>query len=208
LPVIPPSQKIYLNLHVNSKSRAEKLKKTNRRNLFIRANVIYMYMDLQQFEIKILPLKDKIFRLAKALLTDASEAEDAVQDIYLKLWSLRNELDKADNLTAFSLQIARNHCFDRLRSLSRVQFSELTDNEEKISSERSPYEQTEQTDLINAIKRLIGALPEQQRIVIHLRDVEGLEMDEIVTITGMTENAIKVYLSRARQSIRKSFEKK
>lgn len=165
-------------------------------------------MDLQQFEIKILPLKNKIYRLAKALLNNPSEAEDAVQDIYLKLWSSRNELDKAENLTGLSLQIARNHCIDKLRSFNRVQFSDLVDNDINPSNERSPYEQAEQKDLVNNVKKLISALPEQQRLVIHLRDVEGLEMDEIATITGMTENAIKVYLSRARQSIRKSFGEK
>lgn len=165
-------------------------------------------MDLQQFEIKILPLKDKIYRLAKTLLNNASEAEDAVQDIYLKLWSSRNELDKADNLTGLTLQIARNHCIDKLRSLKRVQFSDLNDNDENLSAERSPHEEAEQKDLISNVKQLISALPEQQRTVIHLRDVEGLEMDEIASITGMTENAIKVYLSRARQSIRKTFEDK
>ncbi|MTK52490.1 RNA polymerase sigma factor [Paludibacter sp.] len=162
-------------------------------------------MDLQQFEIKILPLKNKIYRLAKALLNNTNEAEDAVQDIYLKLWSSRKELEKAENITALTLQIARNHCIDRIRSRNRVQFSDLIDNDESFSSEPSPYEQTEQKDLVKNIKQLISELPEQQRIVIHLRDVEGLEMDEIAAITGMTENAIKVYLSRARQSIRKSF---
>lgn len=162
-------------------------------------------MDLQQFEIKILPLKNKIYRLAKALLNNSSEAEDAVQDIYLKLWSSRKELEKADNATGLSLQIARNHCIDKLRARNRLQFSDLIDNDEKLSDDLSPYEETEQKDLVKNVKRLINALPEQQRIVIHLRDVEGLEMDEIAAITGMTENAIKVYLSRARQSIRKSF---
>jgi RNA polymerase sigma factor, sigma-70 family len=162
-------------------------------------------MDLQQFEIKILPLKHKIYRLAKAMLTDTSEAEDAVQDIYLKLWSSRKELEKADNVTALILQIARNHCIDKLRVRNRVQFNSLIDNDENLSADLSPYEQAEQKDLVKNVKQLIDALPEQQRVVIHLRDVEGLEMDEITAITGMTENAIKVYLSRARQSIRKSF---
>lgn len=165
-------------------------------------------MDLQQFEIKILPLKDKIYRLAKALLNNASEAEDAVQDIYLKLWTSRDDLDKAENLTALTLQIARNHCIDRYRSLSRTQFSDLNDNDPSLSEMRSPHEQAEQKDLVNTVKQLIDTLPEQQRTVIHLRDVEGLEMDEIATITGMTKNTVKVNLSRARQNVRNAFEKK
>jgi RNA polymerase sigma-70 factor (ECF subfamily) len=163
-------------------------------------------MDLQQFEIKILPLKNKIYRLAKALLNNANDAEDAVQDIYLKLWSVRSELDKADNVTALTFQIARNHCIDKLRASNKMQFNDL--NDENLANEPSPYEQTEQRDLVNIVKRLIDTLPEQQRIVIHLRDVEGMELSEIATITGMTENAVKVYLSRARQRIRESFSGK
>jgi RNA polymerase sigma-70 factor (ECF subfamily) len=160
-------------------------------------------MDLQQFEIKILPLKNNIYRLAKALLGNATYAEDAVQDIYLKLWAQRDQIERAENIRAFCLQLARNHCLDRLRVLKRNDFQELSDD--NFSKERSPYEQVEQQDLVEKVKQLIALLPEQQRTVIHLRDIEDLEFDEIAQVTGMTENAIKVNLSRARQRIRELF---
>jgi RNA polymerase sigma-70 factor (ECF subfamily) len=160
-------------------------------------------MDLQQFEIKILPLKNNIYRLAKALLGNATFAEDAVQDIYLKLWGQRDQIERAENIRAFCFQLARNHCLDRLRVLKRNDFQELTDD--NFSKERSPYEQVEQQDLVEKVKQLIALLPEQQRTVIHLRDIEDLEFDEIAQITGLTENAIKVNLSRARQRIRELF---
>jgi len=160
-------------------------------------------MDLHQFEIKILPLKNNIYRLAKALLGNATYAEDAVQDIYLKLWDQREQIEKADNIRAFCLQLARNHCLDQLRILKRNDFQEITDD--RISLERSPYEQVEQQDLVNKVKKLMALLPEQQRTIIHLRDVEDLEFAEIAQITGLTENAIKVNLSRARQRIRELF---
>jgi RNA polymerase sigma-70 factor (ECF subfamily) len=160
-------------------------------------------MDLQQFEIKILPLKNNIYRLAKALLGNATYAEDAVQDIYLKLWAQRDQIEGAENIRAFCLQLARNHCLDRLRVLKRNDFQELSDD--NFSKERSPYEQVEQQDLVEKVKQLIALLPEQQRTVIHLRDIEDLEFDEIAQVTGMTENTIKVNLSRARQRIRELF---
>jgi RNA polymerase sigma-70 factor (ECF subfamily) len=159
-------------------------------------------MDLRQFEIKILPLKNKIYRLAHALLGNVTDAEDAVQDIYLKLWSVRDELEKADNITALSLQIARNHCIDRIRKQHGLYYNELTDD--NLSTDPSPYEQTEQRDMVGFVRKMIERLPEQQRMVMLLRDVEGMEMDEIATVTGLTENAIKVYLSRARQRIREA----
>jgi RNA polymerase sigma-70 factor (ECF subfamily) len=163
-------------------------------------------MDLKQFEIKILPLKNNIYRLAKALLGNATNAEDAVQDIYLKLWAQRDQLDQAENVKAFCLKIARNHCLDQWRAENRTDFEEL--NDAHFANERSPYEQAEQNDLVDQIKQQIALLPELQRTVIHLRDVEGMELNEIAAITGLSENAVKVNLSRARQRIRSLFNKK
>lgn len=160
-------------------------------------------MDLHEFEIKILPLKNNIYRLAKALLGNQTFAEDAVQDIYLKLWAQRDQIEKVENIRAFCLQLSRNHCLDRLRTLKRNDFEELTDD--SFTTERSPYEQLEQRDLVDRVKQLMALLPEQQRTVMHLRDVEDLDFDEITQITGLTENAIKVNLSRARQRIRDLF---
>ncbi|MGC9151446.1 MAG: RNA polymerase sigma factor [Microbacter sp.] len=163
-------------------------------------------MDLKQFEIKILPLKNNIYRLAKALLGNATNAEDAVQDIYLKLWTQRDQLDQVENVKAFCLKIARNHCLDQWRIENKTDFDIL--NDAHIATERSPYEQTEQKDLVNQVKQQIANLPELQRTVIHLRDVEGMEFEEIAAITGLSENAIKVNLSRARQRIRILFNNK
>lgn len=160
-------------------------------------------MDLKQFEIKILPLKNNIYRLAKALLGNATNAEDAVQDIYLKLWTQRDQLDHAENIKAFCLKVARNYCLDQWRAENKTSFEEL--NDAHVARERSPYEQAEQNDLVNQVKQQISTLPELQRTVIHLRDVEGMEFDEIAAITGLSENAIKVNLSRARQRIRALF---
>ncbi len=163
-------------------------------------------MNLSNFEIKILSLKDKIYRLSLFMFSNTLEAEDATQEVLIKLWNKRMELKHVENMQAFVLRTAKNYCLDKLRAnkkdkeddISDFDFEEKTDLSKKI----------EQQDLIEHIKNMINLLPDTQRIVITLRDIEGLEFEEIEEITGLTDNAIKVNLSRARKKIRDSFQNK
>ncbi len=165
-------------------------------------------MDLKQFEIEVLLLKDKIARLAFYLLGNNEEAEDATQEVFLKLWHIKDELEVVDNMQAFALRITRNLCLDKIRAQNRrLQKNEAIEESLKERAD-NPHEQTEIRDLLSVIKKQIAALPETQRTVITLRDIEGLEFDEIAEITGMNENAIKVNLSRARKKIRSLFTEK
>ncbi|MDR3705258.1 MAG: RNA polymerase sigma factor [Paludibacteraceae bacterium] len=162
-------------------------------------------MDLHQFEIQILPFKDKIFRLALFLLSDKAEAEDATQEVFVRLWNHKNNLSSVENIQAFVLRVTRNLCLDKLRTLNRRQ--EEVDSSNNVVEETmvNPHEQTEQRNLLDFVKQQIKLLPEMQRTIITLRDIEELEFDEIAQITGLNENAIKVNLSRARKKIRDYF---
>jgi RNA polymerase sigma-70 factor (ECF subfamily) len=161
-------------------------------------------MQLTEFEIIISKFKDKVFRLAHFLLSNKMEAEDATQEVFLKLWNIRNELSQVDNTQAFVLRVTRNLCLDKLRTINRRK-EENINNLDLETRNITPQEETEQKDLLENIKRVIALLPETQRTIITLRDIEGLELDEIASITGLNENAIKVNLSRARKKIRDSF---
>lgn len=165
-------------------------------------------MNLTQFEIQVIPLKDKISRLAFYLLSNKAEAEDATQEVFLKLWNLRNDLSGVENMQAYVLKITRNLCLDKIRSQNRrAQPDDLTDDI-VVEKTDNPHEQTEIRDTVSVVRKMITSLPEAQRTVITLRDIEGLEFDEIAEITGMNENAIKVNLSRARKKIRDFFPNK
>jgi len=163
-------------------------------------------MDIKQFEKSVLPLKDKIFRLAFHLLRHRTEAEDLTQEVFLKLWNIRAELKSVENVEAFALKVTRNYCIDKIRIKSRVEaVMELNDD---LPDERRLLEkEIEHSDTIGFVRMIIDNLPETQKTIIHLRDVEGLEMQEIADITGLNENAIKVNLSRARKKVRDAFEK-
>ncbi|MDR0753958.1 MAG: RNA polymerase sigma factor [Prevotellaceae bacterium] len=155
-------------------------------------------MNTKQFNNKILKLADKAYRLAKSILRDEYKAQDAVQDLNLKLWEKRNELDRIENITGFILRSMRNLCLDRLRQ-KHIENELSNDLEYK---EFDPHLQLEKKDMATQATVLINRLPELQRTVIRMRDVEGFELNEIAEITSLTENAVRVNLSRARQKIR------
>jgi len=155
-------------------------------------------MDSNQFNNLVIPLSDKLFRLAKSILCNGELAQDAVQDLIVKLWEKRDNLDEVENLNGFTMRAMRNLCLDKIRQNKDI--SELQTDIEY--SELNPYQQTEQKDLVFRIKQMINNLPELQRTIIRMRDVEGLELSEIAFITSLTENAVSVNLSRARLKIR------
>ncbi len=155
-------------------------------------------MDSKQFNNQVITLSDKFFRLAKSILRNADSAQDAVQDLIVKLWEKRGSLDEVENIPAFTMRAMRNLCLDSIRQQRDEQ--ELAPEIAYI--ELNPHQQTEQKDLVRRVKILIDNLPELQRTIIRMRDVEGMELSEIAYITTLTENAVTVNLSRARQKIR------
>ena len=155
-------------------------------------------MNTKQFNSKILELADSLYRLAKSILQDEYAAQDAVQDLNLKLWEKRNDLEKIENITGFVLRSMRNLCLDKLRMEHKN--DELSVNIEY--NEADPHTQLEKKDMATRATILTNRLPELQRTIMRMRDVEGMEFDEIAEITLLTENAVRVNLSRARQKIR------
>ena len=155
-------------------------------------------MNTKQFNSKILELADSLYRLAKSILQDEYAPQDAVQDLNLKLWEKRDDLEKIENITGFVLRSMRNLCLDKLRMEHKN--DELSVNIEY--NEADPHTQLEKKDMATRATILINRLPELQRTIMRMRDVEGMEFDEIAEITLLTENAVRVNLSRARQKIR------
>lgn len=155
-------------------------------------------MDASMFNSLFTALSGKLYRLAKSMLRHAEEAEDALQEVQLKLWEKHYELDAVENPEGFAMRTMRNLCLDKIRKVHDT--SEL--NEELISKNKNPYEQTELNDLTDRIKGLIDRLPEMQRSIIRMRDVEEMEISEIAYIMNLTENAVTVNLSRARTKVK------
>ena len=145
-------------------------------------------------------LRPKLYRFALALTRRTDEAEDVVQEIGMKLWERRGELDAVRSFEAYAMSAARNRCLDYNRS-PRNRMDEL-DETFDTAHEQTPYKSLEQTDMVAFVRRLINRLPEQQQMVIRLRDIEGYELEEIAEILEMNDSAVRTNLSRARQKIR------
>lgn len=163
-------------------------------------------MTIEEYTHRLLPLRDKLFRLASRFLTDSDDARDMVQDTYLKLWSSKTNLDDVRNMEAMAMAVIRNLCLDRLKShATKYRSNEQADFE--TADHETPDRYTEHTEMRRWIQRLVNSLPEQQRTVMHLRDVEGMEMEQIALVTGQTSNAARVNLSRARKRVKEELEK-
>ena len=157
-------------------------------------------MDKVGFNRWMAHLRPKLYRFALSLTKRTDEAEDVVQDVGVKLWERRDELSAIRNVEAYAMSAIRNRCLDYSRS-PQNRMDELTDDYDTVH-EQTPYKALEQADMAAFVRRLIDRLPEQQKMVMRLRDVEGYELDEIAEILEMNEGAVRANLSRARQKIR------
>ncbi|WP_423126600.1 RNA polymerase sigma factor [Gaoshiqia sp. Z1-71] len=158
-------------------------------------------MLASEFKTTILPLGNKLLRFATQLLNDEDEARDITQDVFLKLWQKRDTLDKVENIEAFAMRMIRNRCLDLFRSKRSIpvedeKLKKQTDEQQNLQTE------IELSETARLIRRLISRLPDIQRTVMHLRDVEQYEYEEIATLTKLNVNAIRVTLSRARKKVR------
>lgn len=156
------------------------------------------------FRKDILPLKDKLFRVALRITLNRAEAEDVVQDTMLRVWNKREEWSKFDSIEAFCLTVARNLAIDRREKMDSNTV-ELTPEMEEASDASGPYNQLVQDERMRLIHRLISELPEKQRSVIQLRDIEGKNYKEIAKVMQLTEDQVKVTLFRARQKVKERF---
>lgn len=169
--------------------------------------VFVIEMDLQAFKQRILPVQGRLFRLAQLFLRNREEAEDALQDVLLRLWSNRQQLDTYHSVEALAVQMTKNLCLDKLKAHNRQKMAGDSDMLNLQADGVSPYQQVEFADSAGLIRRLIDAMPDQQKLVLHLRDVEDYSFEEIEQVTGLSVNNIRVILSRARQRIRDNYLK-
>ncbi|RKF41133.1 RNA polymerase [Sphingobacterium siyangense] len=152
-------------------------------------------MNQEQFKNTVFIHKDKLFRFAKRILIDDDEAFDAVQNVMMRLWQLKDQLLQYKNMEAFCMQSVKNEALNRLkREKVRADFVE----------QHQVVAMTEHTvgNTKEIILEMINSLPEKQRLVMHLRDVEDYDIDEIGEVLEMGESAVRVNLMRARQKVK------
>ncbi|MGB7842441.1 MAG: RNA polymerase sigma factor [Salinimicrobium sp.] len=151
------------------------------------------------------PVQDKMYRLALRLLVSKEAAEDATQEVMMKLWSRKSKLSSYNNLEAFAMTVTKNHCLDQLKLKQNNNLRIVHSN---YDSGASLQREVEVRDDLNWVQKIVAKLPEQQKILIQLREVEQYEYEEIAKMTDMKETAIRVALSRARKKIKEEMIKR
>ena len=156
-------------------------------------------MTEQAFHKDYLPLAETLYRVAFYMLESEAEAEDAVQEVFLKLWDTRAQLDAVQSPKAYSIRLLKNLCLNRIRKARQLWFQpELPDAETGRP----------QDDTLDARQRLdkvlegIKSLPERQREILILRSFEGCSYAEIARKTGMSPASARVQLARARKTLK------
>jgi len=162
-------------------------------------------MEHQEFNRQVLPIRDKLYRMAKRLLVSREEAEDATQEILLRLWDRSGLLKEYRSVEAFAMTMTKNFCLDRLKSKQAAHLSLVHSNYSE--PDRSLDSQIEEKDSVSWVEKIVNKLPEQQRMVIQLRDVEAYSFEEIAKIMDMKPTAVRVALSRARKTVREELIK-
>ncbi len=160
------------------------------------------------FQNDVLPLKNKIFRLALRITLNREEAEDIVQDTLIKVWSNRSKWQDLDSVEAYSLTIARNLSLDhnKRKENDNASLDEDITNNEKRDKAYTPSERMILKDRLDIVKSIIDRLPEKQRSCLQLRDIEGKAYKDIATILSITEEQVKVNIFRARQNVKQQFQ--
>ena len=159
------------------------------------------------FQNDVLPLKNKLFRLALRITLNREEAEDVVQDTLIKVWNARDRWLELDSIEAYSLTIARNLSLDRIKKMENQNDSLEEQTTERLDETSStPSERMIQKDKLNIVRNIINELPEKQRSCLQLRDIEGKSYKEIADILSITEDQVKVNIFRARQTVKQRFQ--
>jgi RNA polymerase sigma factor (sigma-70 family) len=164
-------------------------------------------MNLEAFQNRVLPAKNKLYRFALKFLGNEEEAKDVVQEVFVRVWNGRHQMNEVQNWEAWCMRITKNLSLDRIRSMSRKQTQPIEEVYHIRQDSLSPHESAVIQESMNQIDRFIAGLPEKQRQVIHLRDVEGYSYNEICEILELDMNQVKVNLFRARNAVREKITK-
>ena len=157
-------------------------------------------MEETEFNIRVLSLRDKMFRFARSILSRWDEAEDVTHDTLEKLWRQREVLDGCRDVEAFAMTSVRNGCYDQLRR-------QKTSDEGTLSLLPVAEAEAERAEVREIVAKAMAGLSPKLREVLHLKDIEGYAIYEIAEMLEVEENQVRTILSRARKGLRKTIEK-
>jgi RNA polymerase sigma-70 factor (ECF subfamily) len=153
-----------------------------------------------------LPFKDKVFRFVLGMVGDNMDAEDIMQELLIKIWRKKEQYTEIENKEAWCMTVARNMAIDKIRS-RKMPASDIDGHRNISDSSSTPEQAYEQKEQMSNVMKLLDELPEKQKMIIHLRDVEGYTYQEIADMTESTLDFVKVSLHRARKALKEKLLK-
>lgn len=157
-------------------------------------------MTDREFHSRYLSIAEALYGVAFYILENEADAEDAVQELYLKLWKNRDALDGIRSPKAYAMTLLRNLCLDRIRQARKLSVTEVP---ESLGGSFDPEAAMDDRERLEKVLAAVKSLPDRQREILVMRTVEGLSYDEIAQRTGMSYLSLRVLLSRLRQTLRK-----
>jgi RNA polymerase sigma-70 factor (ECF subfamily) len=158
-------------------------------------------MTAEAFKENILPLNRKLLGFANRFMQDLDDSKDIVQEIYVKLWNMREDLSKYNSIEALAMRMTRNLCLDKIKLKKTIPLNGAIREESFDETELNEKDIELKIAALRA-KKAIESLDEPQKSIMQLRDIEGYDYDEIAQILNMNINTIRVSLSRARKKVK------
>lgn len=159
-------------------------------------------MTKEEFQKEVIPLGDKMYRMAYRLLGNSESARDVLQELFLKLWEKRTELHKLTSIDAFACTVLKNKCLDKLRLQKPVIDVEILN-----TYGDNPEAAFDHNEGISEIRKVMQLLPERQKLIMQMRDIDGCTFEEIALLTDTTENNVRVQLCIARKWVKEELMK-
>jgi RNA polymerase sigma-70 factor (ECF subfamily) len=149
----------------------------------------------------------KLYGYAFRILQNQEEAEDAVQEIFIKLWKMGEKLNEYNSIEALAATMTKNYCIDQIRKQKYFYQEKHNKQDYDYTTSPSPHEQMESRESNDIIHKIIEHLPDAYKVMIQLRDIEGFSYEEIAEKTDQNINTLRVTISRARRFIRDEYNK-
>jgi RNA polymerase sigma factor (sigma-70 family) len=164
-------------------------------------------MTKTDFNNLVITIGRKLYGYAYRILRDKEGSEDAVQEVFVKLWKMNTKLEEYESVEALAVTMVKNYCIDQIRKQKYIEPADSNSFSLYHDPEPSPQDKLESSETSALMHRIINDLPEIYREIIQLRDIEELSYEEISVKTGQNINTLRVNLSRARKSVRDEFNK-
>jgi RNA polymerase sigma-70 factor (ECF subfamily) len=147
----------------------------------------------------------RLYIIAFRILRNQQEAEDVVQEVFIKMWKMKDKLDQYDDAGALAITITRNNCIDQLRKWKHIDSEKDAASIVNLEPSPSPYEQMVNAETSSVLNKIIEDLPANFRNIVRLREIDGFSYEEIALKTKTNINSLRVTVSRARSMIRDKY---